>query len=73
MSCGVGLGHSSDLALLWLWCRPVARAPIRPLTGEPPYVTGAALKRQKDKKEREREENADCWVPGRNSDSINGQ
>ena len=22
MSCGVGCRHSTDLALLWLWCRP---------------------------------------------------
>ena len=29
----------------WLWCRPVATAPIRPLAWEPPYATGAALKR----------------------------
>ena len=27
MSCGVGGRHSSDLALLWLWCRPAATAP----------------------------------------------
>ena len=28
-----------------LWCRPVATAPIQSLAWEPPYVTGAALKR----------------------------
>ena len=33
-----------DTALLWLWCRLVATAPIRPLAWEPPYATGAALK-----------------------------
>ena len=38
-----------DLALLWLWCRLVAAAPIRALAWEPPYATGTALKRQKDK------------------------
>ena len=38
-------------ALLWLWCRAVATAPIRPLAWEPPYATGAALeKAKKDKK-----------------------
>ena len=37
-----------DPALLWLWCRPAAVAPIRPLAWEPPYASGAALKRQKD-------------------------
>ena len=40
----------SDLALLWLWCRPVAIALIRPLAWEPPYATGAALKKKKIKK-----------------------
>ena len=36
--------------MLWLWRRPAAAAPIRPLVGEPPYAAGAALKRQKIKK-----------------------
>ena len=35
---------SSDPALLWLWHRPAAAAPIRPLAWEPPCATGAALK-----------------------------
>ena len=45
------IGHrcSSDLMLLWLWCRLAAVAPIRPLAWEPPYATGAAL-RKKEKK-----------------------
>ena len=30
--------------LLWLWRRPAAVAPIRPLAWEPPYAAGAALK-----------------------------
>ena len=47
MSCGVGCRHGLDLAWLWLWCRPAATAPIRHLAWEPPYATGAALKRQK--------------------------
>ena len=50
MSCGVGHRHSLDLALLWLWCRPVATALIQPLVWKPPYAMGAALKRQKIKK-----------------------
>ena len=33
-----------------LWYRLAATAPIRPLTWEPPYGAGVALKRQKDKK-----------------------
>ena len=33
-----------DLALLWLWCRPMATALIPPLVWEPPYAAGVALK-----------------------------
>ena len=40
----------SDLALLWLWRRPAATALIRPLAWKPPNAVGAALKRQKEKK-----------------------
>ena len=39
-----------DPALLWLWCRLVAAALIKPLAWEPPYVAGVTLKRQKKKK-----------------------
>jgi len=52
MSWGVGRRHGSDLALVWLWHRPVATALIRPLAWEPPYAAGVALKRQKDKKKK---------------------
>ena len=39
-----------DLVFLWLWCKPVATALIRPLAWEPPYAAGAALKtKTKDK------------------------
>ena len=41
MSCGVGLRHGSDLALLWLRRRLVATAPIRPLAWEPAYAEGS--------------------------------
>ena len=44
------LQNSSNPALLWLWHRLAATAPIRPLGWEPPYATGAALKRQKKEK-----------------------
>ena len=44
MSCGVGCRHGLDLALLWLWCRPAAAAPIRPPAWELPYTAGVALK-----------------------------
>ena len=47
VSCGVGRRHGLDLVLLWLWHRPAATAPIRPLAWEPPYAAGAALKKTK--------------------------
>ena len=50
MSYGVGHRCSSDPALLWLWYRLAAIAPIQPLAWEPPYAMGVALKRQKTKK-----------------------
>ena len=51
----VGLRHNSDLALLWLWCRPAAEAPIQPLAWELPHTAGVALKAKKKKKERKKE------------------
>ena len=36
-----------DPLLLWLWCRPAAVAPIKPLAWELPHATGAALKKVK--------------------------
>ena len=36
-------------ALLWLWCRPAAIAPVGTLAWEPPYAVGAALKSKKKK------------------------
>ena len=39
-----------DLVLLWLWCRPAATAPIRHLAWETTHAAGAALERQKKKK-----------------------
>ena len=52
MSCGVGHRRGLDPALLWLWCRLEATAHIRPLAWELPDATGAALKRQKDRKKK---------------------
>ena len=46
-----------DLALLWLWCRLAAIAPIGPLAWESAYAMGVALgkaKRTKKKKERKK-------------------
>ena len=48
MSCGVGRRHGSDHALLWLWRRPVATAPIR----EAPYAAEAAQEMAKKQKNR---------------------
>ena len=51
MSCGnVGRRRGSDPTLLWLWCRPAATAPIRPLAWEPPYAAGVALEKTKRQK-----------------------
>ena len=49
VSCGVGRKHGWDLVLLWLWHRPAATALIGPLAWEPPYATGAALEKAKNK------------------------
>lgn len=49
MSGGVGLRRSSDLALLWLWRRLAATAPIGPLAWGPPDAEGAALRKEKTK------------------------
>ena len=56
MSCDVGCRRGSDPALLWLWRRPVATAPIQPLAWEPPYAVGAAqeIAKKKTKKKKKR-------------------
>ena len=43
-----------DPTLLWLWCRPMATAPIRPLAWEPPYAAGAAQEMAKKKKKKDK-------------------
>ena len=45
MGCRRGL----DPKLLWLWCRPAAVAPNRPLAWEPPYAMGTAQEKEKKK------------------------
>ena len=54
VSCVVGHRCGSDLALLWLWCKPSATAPIQPLAWEFPYAAGMSLKRQKKKKKKKK-------------------
>ena len=60
MSCGEGCRRSSDPVLLWLWCRPVATAPIGPLAWEPPYAAGAALEMAKRQKKKELKKKKDA-------------
>ena len=50
MSHGVGRRRGSDLALLWLWCRPGAVDRIRHLAWKLTYAAGAALTNKKTKK-----------------------
>ena len=52
MSCGLGRRCGSDPALPWLWSRPAATAPIRPLAWEPAYAVGVALEKTKKKKKK---------------------
>ena len=52
-----GLGHRCglDLALLCLWRRPAATAPIQPLAWELSYDAAVALKREKKRKKERKE------------------
>ena len=49
LSCGVGCRCGLDPALLWLWHKLVATAPVQPLAWEPPYAMGANLKKKETK------------------------
>ena len=62
-----GKSQTSDLALLWLWCRPAATAPILPLAWELPYAVGTALKerRKEGRKEGKREGGREGGKEGR--------
>ena len=48
------LQTGSDLVLLWLWRRLAAVAPMRLLPWEPSYAAGAALKKDKKAKKKNR-------------------
>ena len=52
MSCGAGHRLISDMAVLWLWHRPAAIAPIQPLTWQLLYAVGTALKKKEKEKEK---------------------
>ena len=50
-----------DLALLWLWCRPSATAPIGPLAWKPLCAVGAALKKAKNQEKKKKSTNNKYW------------
>ena len=62
MSCGAGHRRGLGPVLLWLWCRPVAVAPIRLLAWKIPYAVGGALKTKKKKKKNQPSDT--CPEPG---------
>ena len=65
MSYGVGRRPGLDPALLWLWCRLAAPAPIRPLAWEPRYATSAALEKAKrQKKKKKKNQSGDTCIEG---------
>ena len=49
-----------DPTLPWLWCRPVATAPVRPLAWEPPYAAGEALEKDQKKKKKKKRSSEPC-------------
>ena len=57
----MGRRRSSDPAFLWLWRRPAATAPIRPLAWEPPHATGAAQEMVKRQKKKERKKHLEVF------------
>ena len=61
LSSGVRRSCSLDPVLLWLWCRPAAVAPIRPLAWDPPYAVGTALKGKKKKKKKKKKVSNKHW------------
>ena len=63
MSCGVVHRCGSDPALLWLWRRLAASAPIRPLAWELPHAEGAALEKARDEQKKKRIYSSEPWPP----------
>ena len=60
MSCGVGCRRGSDPALLRLWRKPVAVAPIGPLAWESPCADGVALEQAKRQKNKQTNKQNQC-------------
>ena len=56
VSCGVGRRCNSDLALLWLWRRPAAVAPIGPLAWELPRAAGADIEKAKQQQQQQQQQ-----------------
>ena len=52
MNYGVYRRCGLNLSLLWLWYRPAATAPIRPLAWEPPYAVDVAVEKAKRPKKK---------------------
>ena len=74
MSYGVGRRLGSDLAFLWLWCRPAAAARIRPLAWEPPYAVGAALqKAERPKKKKKERKPMETWIYKKKQNAQNAK
>ena len=63
MSCGVGRRCGSDPALLLLWCRPAATAPIRPLAWESARVWPSQDKKTKEKRKKKGVVGGLDWLP----------
>ena len=54
MSCGVHHRRGLDPTLLWLWCRLVPIALIRPLAWEHPYAMSVDPKKKKKKRQKKK-------------------
>jgi len=57
VSCGIGHRRGLDPALLWLWCRLAATAPIQLLAWEPPYTAEVAQEMAKRQKQTNKQKN----------------
>ena len=64
MSCGVGRRRGSDPAMLWLWCKPAAAAPMPALAWELPYAACAAIKSKKQTNKNQKPKNtiSSTWL-----------
>ena len=70
MNCGAGCRRGSDLALLWLWCRLVAAAPIGLLAWEPLYAVGASQEMAKRQNKTKQIYSSQSWsLEGHNHDA----